>query len=132
MKTKRSFIPAVLVLVLLVSVIFNSPVFALTKGQVVCAKWGGSFYLATVTAQKGEQWQVLYADGDSATLNEKDIRELPWDPKLKEGDTVWAVWNNGGKFFSGTVLEVCQLSFKVKWADGSATSWVPATKILKR
>lgn len=117
---------------LMVLVILSSNLFAFTKGQVVCAKWGGSYYLATITAQKGVQWVVLYADGDTAALNEKDIRELPWDPKLKEGDTVWAVWNNGAKFFSGTVLEVCQLSYKVKWGDGSTPSWVPATKIIKR
>jgi hypothetical protein len=105
---------------------------ALKPGLVVCAKWGGSFFLATITEKNGDQWNVLYADGDKATLKENDIKELPWDPQLKKNDEVWAVWNNGAKFYAGVVLDTCQLSYKIKWDDGSTPSWVPATKIIKR
>jgi hypothetical protein len=124
--------PTIFLLIIIFTVAGAGQVLALKPGQVVCAKWGGSFYTATITGKSGDQWNVLYGDGDKATLKTNDIRELPWDPKLKAGDKAWAIWNNGAKFFSGTVLEVCQLSYKVKWDDGSTPSWVPATKILKR
>jgi hypothetical protein len=100
-------------------------------GQTVCAKWSGAYYHATVTAANGDQWDVLYADGDRATLPGSDLHELPGDPALQPGDKVMAIWNNGTRFYSGEVVETCQLSYKVKWDDGSDPTWVPAGKILK-
>ncbi len=126
MKLKRRTI------ILTAITLFSTSLWALKAGDVVCAKWGGSFYLATITGSTGNKWTVLYGDGDKAQLQTDEIREIPWNPGLKTGDTVLAIWNNSVKFFGGTVVEVCQLSYKVKWDDGSTPAWVPATKILKR
>lgn len=104
---------------------------AVKPGIQVCADWGGAKYLATVTAVSGDKIDVLYADGDKATLSPSQVREIPWDPQLAPGSRVLACWNNSAKLYAGTVMEVAQLSYKVKWDDGSAPSWVPATKILK-
>jgi hypothetical protein len=104
---------------------------ALQKGQTVCANWSGSKYFATITNVAGDAISVVYGDGDSATLKPEEILEIQWDPALKPGDKVYAIWNNSAKFYTGVVLETCQMSYKVKWDDGSAPSWVPATKILK-
>jgi hypothetical protein len=106
-------------------------VLAWQPGQTACARWSGTWYLATVTAANGDQWDVLYADGDRATLAAADLHELPGDPGLQAGDKVLAIWNNGARFYAGEVMETCQLSYKVKWDDGSDPSWVPAGKILK-
>lgn len=112
--------------------VLSSVVFALKPGQPVCAKWGGADYFATVVSLEGEKVNVVYGDGDKAELNAGEVREIPWDPELKAGDPVLASWDNSAKLYTGTVIEVCQMSYKVKWDDGSAPSWVPATRILKK
>ncbi|MBN2430829.1 MAG: hypothetical protein JXQ27_05105 [Acidobacteria bacterium] len=118
-------------LLLLVGTCLIAFAMAWKPGQIVCARWSGTYYLATVTAANGDQWDVIYADGDHAMLAESDLHELPGDPGLKAGDKVLAIWNNGAKFYSGVVEDVCQLSYLVKWDDGSTPSWVPAGKILR-
>lgn len=86
---------------------------AVKPGVSVCADWNGSFYLATVVSINGANLDVLYADGDKATLATAQVRELPWDPQLKTGDTVLASWNNSAKLYDGTVIAVAQLSYQV-------------------
>jgi len=118
-------------LLLFVGLCLMGMAMALQPGQMVCARWSGTYYLATVTAANGDEWDVIYADGDRATLAAADLHELPGDPGLNAGDKVLAIWNNGAKFYPGVVEDVCQLSYLVKWDDGSAPSWVPAGKILR-
>lgn len=121
-----------IILSCLILLLFASVTAEIKPGIQVCAKWGGSQYLATVTAQSGDKIDVLYADGDKATLSPADIREIPWDPQLAPGNKVLASWNNSPRLYPGTVIETAQMSYKVKWDDGSAPSWVPATRILKQ
>ena len=121
----RHSVPLLLLLSSLVSA-------QIKPGNQVCAPWGGSPYLATITAISNGQAEVIYADGDRATLPSAELREIPWDPQLETGNRVLASWNNSARLYPGTVLEVAQLSYKVQWEDGSAPSWVPATRILKR
>lgn len=106
---------------------------AAAKGQIVAAKWSdSSWYIAMVTNVVGAAYDVIYADGDSKQgLAEADIKALPDDPALKVGDKVLAVWNNS-KLYPGTVTNVCNLSYEIKWDDNSAPKWVPAGKILKQ
>lgn len=117
---------------LLAVIVFLNAFAAVKPGVAVCADWGGSKYLATVVAVNGSSYDVIYADGDKATLTAGQICEIPWDPQLKNGDVVLASWNNSAMLYEGTVIATAQLSYQVKWADGSAPSWVPATKILKK
>lgn len=106
---------------------------AASKGQIVAAKWGdSSWYMAMVTNVTATAVDVMYADGDSKQgLTVADIKEIPDDPALKVGDKVLAVWS-ASKFYPGTVTNVSQLSYEVKWDDGSPSKWVPAGKILKQ
>lgn len=120
------------VLMIVFLFVLSSVVFALKPGQAVCAKWGGADYFATVVGIEGSKVNVVYGDGDKAELNSNEVREIPWEPGLKTGDAVLASWNDSAKLYTGTVIEVCQMSYKVKWDDGSAPSWVPATRILKK
>lgn len=122
----------VFILTVVCVLVLSSMVMAWKPGQVVCAKWGGSDYIAAIVSIEGETLNVVYGDGDKASLTPADVREIPWDPQLKTGDAVLASWNNSAKLYTGTVIEVCQMSYKVKWDDGSAPSWVPATRILKK
>jgi hypothetical protein len=105
---------------------------AAAKGQVVAAKWGAeSWYVATVVNVAGDKLDVLYGDGESqAGLPATDIRDIPADPQLKAGDKVMAIWS-GAKFYPGTVVTANQLSYEIKWDDGSANQWVPAGKVFK-
>ena len=105
---------------------------AQTKGEIVAAKWGSSWYMAVIEGvEEGGKFDVIYCDGTGGDdLVADDIKTIPTDPGLQVGDKVLGVWS-GVQFFEGEVVEVCQLSYKVKWADGSSPSWVPAGKILK-
>jgi len=105
---------------------------AFKVGQNVCAKWGSSWYGATITAKDGDKWKVLYADGDNGSVAATGLIAIPWKPVLKKGDKVLASWGGSAKWYDGTVIEIglSQMAFKVKWKDGSTPSWVPATKIV--
>src|SRR6185436_20795750 len=58
-------------------------------GDKVAAKWNdGGHYLATVTAANGGQFDVLYDDGDKATVGAADLIRVRRDANFAVGDHV--------------------------------------------
>jgi hypothetical protein len=106
---------------------------AAQAGDKCAVQWGsGSWYLATIVSAVEDNYTVAYADGDKKSgVRNSEIKHLPKNPSFKTGTKVMAVWSTGALFYSGTVVEVGEKKFKVKWDDGSEPSWVEVGKILK-
>jgi hypothetical protein len=123
----------IIVLTVSATFVFSQTAQAAAKGQIVAAKWGGSsWYLAMITNVNGTSYDVVYADGDAKqALPESELKPIPEDPQIKVGDKVLAVWSNA-VFYPGTVTSAANLSYEVKWDDGTGTKWVPAGRILKQ
>ena len=89
-------------------------------GDRVAAKFtDGSWYLATATAARGAEFDVLYDTGDKATVPGPDVIAIPRGTAFKTGDIVLAPWKTA-QMYPGTVTEVARFAVTVKWDDGSA------------
>lgn len=99
-------------------------------GDKVAAVWNdGSKYLAEVTKIDGDDVTVKYVDDSSSkTIAAKDVQPITVK-KWNVGDKVKAVWSSG-RFYSGTVSEAKDPTYKIKWDDGSDPSEVTADKII--
>lgn len=102
-------------------------------GAKVAAVWGtDSWYTATVSTVKGNQYDVAYDDGTTGTVDAAGIKILPTDPQIGVGDSVMAAWQGGAKLYSGVVTEIQGDDYIVKWDDGSEPSPIAKGKILKK
>ena len=87
-------------------------------GDRVAAKFSdGAWYLATATAARGAQIDVLYDDGDKATVPAADVIAIPRGTAFKTGDIVLAPWKTA-QMFPGTVTAATRFTVTVKWDDG--------------
>ncbi len=100
-------------------------------GDKVAAKWSdGRHYLATVTAAGGGRFDVLYDDGDKATVGAADLIRISRDADFAIGDKVLAAWNGAG-MFPGTVTAKTEFTVTVKWDDGDAPLEVARDRVVK-
>ena len=87
-------------------------------GDKVAAKWSdGGVYLATVTAASGAQFDVLFDDGDKATVGAADLIRVSHNANLAVGDRVLAAWRTA-RMLPGTVAAKTEFTVTVKWEDG--------------
>lgn len=101
-------------------------------GSNVAATWGESWYLAKVTAintEKGE-YDVTYADNTTGAVDTNNIKLIPDNAKFRVGDKVLAAWS-GARLYAGTVNEIKDDGYMVKWDDGSDPTMVANGKLLK-
>ena len=87
-------------------------------GDKVAAKRDdGGHYLAIVTAAGGGQFDVLFDNGDKATVGAADVTRVSRDANFAVGDQVIAAWR-GTVMFPGTVSAKTEFTVTVKWDDG--------------
>lgn len=101
-------------------------------GSKVAAIFGSSWYLASVSEVKGDEYNVKYDDGTNGTVKANEIKAIPAVQKFKVGEKVFASWNDGAKLYAGVVQEVKETGCVVKWDDGSAPSEVASSKIVRQ
>ena len=89
-------------------------------GDRVAAKFtDGGWYLATATAARGAEFDVLYDTGDKATVPAADVIMIPRGTTFKTGDIVLAPWKSA-TMYPGTVTAAARFTVTVRWDDGSA------------
>jgi hypothetical protein len=99
---------------------------ALKVGSIVAALWDdGSWYRGTVTAIKSGTYTVDYDDGDSSTLQRSEIKLISANPKVAKGQKVFALWEEDGIFYLGTVSEVRKTDIAIVWDDGGQSASIP-------
>jgi hypothetical protein len=99
-------------------------------GDKVAAKWSdGGHYLATVTAADGAQYEVLYDDGEKATVGAADLIRVRRDANFAVGDHVLAAWKSA-TMFPGTVTAKTEFTVTVKWDDGDAPLEVARDRVV--
>lgn len=99
-------------------------------GDKVAAKWSdGRHYLATVTAARGGQFDVLYDDGDKGTVGADALIRVPLNANFAVGDRVLAAWQGAG-MFPGMVTAKTEFAVTVKWDDGDAPVEVARDRVV--
>jgi len=99
---------------------------ALKVGSIVAARWDdGSWYRGKVTAIKGGVYTVDYDDGESSTLQRSEIKLISANPKVAKGQKVFALWEEDGIFYLGTVSEVRKTGIAIVWDDGGQPASIP-------
>ncbi len=99
-------------------------------GDRVAAKFtDGTWYLATATAARGAEFDVLYDDGDKATVPAADVIPIPRGTVFKTGDIVLAPWRTA-QMFPGTVTATTRFTVTVKWDDGDEPLEVANDRVL--
>jgi hypothetical protein len=101
-------------------------------GQPICALWEKGWKLAIVVATNAGSYDVVYANGGTATVPRKSVKVLFAEPYLEKGDAVLALGEDGVLFLPGKVVAVDEMSFQVQWDDGRKPVWVPAGRILRK
>jgi hypothetical protein len=99
---------------------------ALKVGSIVAARWDdGSWYRGKITAIKNGKLTVGYDDGDSLTLERSAIKLISPSPKVSKGQEVFALWEEDGLFYLGTVSEVRKTAILFAWDDGGQSASIP-------
>jgi hypothetical protein len=89
------------------------------SGDTVAAKWSdGFYYVATVNQVHDGKFDVLYADGDKATVSATDLIALSSAP-LEVGAHVLAAWKTA-RMFPGVITAKTEQAYTIKWDDGDA------------
>ncbi|MCU0517167.1 MAG: hypothetical protein MUC60_09940 [Oscillatoria sp. Prado101] len=110
------------------------PIPLLKPGNTVAAKWSeGGYYFARIVSVKGDSYDIIHGDGNTATLSARDI--IPISPAagtIKVGDSILGVWE-GDRMYTGTVTEKIEggNAYIVQWDKGTTPSVVPASQIAK-
>lgn len=110
------------------------PIPLLNPGDTVAAKWSeGGYYFARIVSVKGDSYDIIHGDGNTATLSARDI--IPISPAagtIKAGDFILGVWE-GDRMYTGTVTETIEggNAYIVQWDKGTTPSVVPASQIAK-
>jgi hypothetical protein len=98
----------------------------LKVGSVVAARWDdGSWYRGKISAIESGAYTVDYDDGDSSTLRRSDIKLISANPKVSKGQKVFALWEEDGVFYLGTVSEVRKTAVVIAWDDGGQSASIP-------
>jgi hypothetical protein len=94
-------------------------------GDTVLAYWKGNdaYYLGTVVDYRGDDYFIVFEDGEQAKLNSNGIRKA----NIEVGTKVFARWSDG-RFYPGTVAEVVGRAFFINFDDGDK-GWVSASGI---
>lgn len=99
---------------------------ALKVGSIVAARWDdGSWYRGKITAIKSGTFTVDYDDGGSSTLQRPHIKPISPNPKVSKGQKVFALWEEDGIFYLGTVSEVKKTGIVIAWDDGGQSASIP-------
>ena len=99
-------------------------------GDRVAAKTtDGTWHIATATAARGAEFDVLYDNGDKAALPAPDVIAIPRGTVFKTGDIVLAPWKTA-QMYPGTVTAATRFTVTVKWDDGSAPLEVASDRVL--
>ena len=77
---------------------------ALKVGSIVAARWD---------------------DSDSSTLERSAIKLISPSPKVSKGQEVFALWEEDGLFYLGTVSEVRKTAILIAWDDGGQSASIP-------
>ena len=95
-------------------------------GSIVAARWDdGSWYRGKVSAVKGGQFTVDYDDGGKSTVGRADVKLISPNPKVSKGQKVFALWEEDGTFYLGTVSEVKKTGIVIAWDDGGESASIP-------
>jgi len=101
-------------------------------GDRVAADWHGSRYLAEVTGiLANNTYKVRYFDNTNGDVPGQNMRKIPKKPKVAKGDSVLGAWQGKPKLYPGTLIEISDGKYKIKWNDGSTPSFVEANEIVK-
>lgn len=94
--------------------LFSITAFSQTKEKVL-ARWIDGWYVATIVQKVGPNYQVIFDDGDQATVPPSGIKPLNWRP----GSRVECNWKGLGSYYSGTIRQMDGLKISMDYDDGS-------------
>ena len=105
----------------LVVALWQAPAQAVEVGDSVLAYWepGKAYFIGTVVENRGDSYQVVFEDGDTAIVSAKKIR--PHD--LKVGRSVIARWEDG-ESYRGKIAQVVGRAYYIHYSDGDK-GWAP-------
>ena len=93
-------------------------------GDTVFGNWlnRGLYYQGMVTSRDGDRIHILYDDGDEEDTTIGALRMKLECPDAKEvGCRVFARWSPDGYWYSGTVKDVKDGKYLIKWDDQTET-----------
>jgi len=96
-----------------------------STGDTILGYWkdNQAYYLGTIVDNRGDDYFVVFEDGEKAKLTINDIKR----GSIEVGSKVFAKWSDG-KFYPGTVAEVIGRAFFINFDDGDK-GWVSASGI---
>jgi hypothetical protein len=98
-----------------------------TIGDTVFANWKDkAYFVGTVVEDRGDEYLVVFEDGDRAVVPETKVREY----EISVGAKVMAKWDDK-KYYPGTVAKVVGRALYIHYEDGDKR-WVPLSWIALR
>jgi len=86
-------------------------------GDRVLAEWPAEIdwlYPGTVVSRDGENYEILFDDGDRAKLTVEQMRPLA----IEVGVRVYGNWRSGGQYYPGRVSTVAGEAISIEYDDG--------------
>jgi hypothetical protein len=101
---------------ILLTLAMSIPAVAFEKGDWVLGQWQGGRYWYPGVVQHTTQDSVTiqYDDGDRATQPARQVKAYNWHA----GSRVECNWQNGGRWYSGTITRLNTDRLRINYDDG--------------